>query len=371
MNIDFERGISNRGNLYRMKRLFERAKAGEKLTIGFLGGSITQGCLSSTPELCYAYLVYKWWVNTFPQAEFRYVNAGIGGTTSHFGTARAEADLLSHQVDFAIIEFSVNDDSTEFYKETYEGLVRKVWQSESQPAVMLVHNVYYNTGANAQIMHAQIARHYDLPAVSMQSSIYPEVVAGRIPNREITEDDLHPNDKGHELVASVIIYALEKMEKMPCDETESVFPEPLTENGYENAIRFDNRNFNAICNGFERDIRPQNDITDCFKNGWSATQEGASILFTVAAGEIAVQYRKCVQKPAPVAIAIIDGKEKEAIRLDANFDEDWGDKLELTPVLVHGVKQKHTLEIRLVTGGARMLCPFELISVICSSKVDE
>ena len=76
---------------------------------------------------------------------------------------------------------------------------------------MLVHNVYYNTGANAQIMHAQIGRHYDLPSVSMQSSIYPEVVAGRIPNRAITQDDLHPNDNGHELVASVIIYALEQM----------------------------------------------------------------------------------------------------------------------------------------------------------------
>lgn len=51
---------------------------------------------------------------TFPQAEFHYINAGIGGTTSHFGTARAESDLLSHEPDFVIIEFSVNDDSTEF-----------------------------------------------------------------------------------------------------------------------------------------------------------------------------------------------------------------------------------------------------------------
>lgn len=50
---------------------------------------------------------------------------------------------------------------------------------KKEPAVMLVHNVYYNNGGNAQIMHAQIARHYNLPAVSMQSSIYPEVVAGR------------------------------------------------------------------------------------------------------------------------------------------------------------------------------------------------
>lgn len=62
---------------------------------------------------------------TFPQADFTYINAGIGGTTSQFGVARAEADLLSKEPDFVIIEFSVNDDSTEHFMETYEGLVRK------------------------------------------------------------------------------------------------------------------------------------------------------------------------------------------------------------------------------------------------------
>ena len=54
MQIEYERGISNPGNLYRMKNLMARAEAGETLNIGFLGGSITQGCLASTPELCYA-----------------------------------------------------------------------------------------------------------------------------------------------------------------------------------------------------------------------------------------------------------------------------------------------------------------------------
>lgn len=86
MQIEYERGISNPGNLYRMKKLMARAEAGETLNIGFLGGSITQGCLASAPELCYAYRVFQWWEKTFPQAKFHYINAGIGGTTSHFGT---------------------------------------------------------------------------------------------------------------------------------------------------------------------------------------------------------------------------------------------------------------------------------------------
>ena len=40
MQIEYERGISNPGNLYRMKKLMARAEAGETLNIGFLGGSI-------------------------------------------------------------------------------------------------------------------------------------------------------------------------------------------------------------------------------------------------------------------------------------------------------------------------------------------
>ena len=98
--IEYERGIANRGNQARLKKVMDRAIRGEKLTIGFLGGSITQGSLSSKPTLCYAYRVFDWWKQTFPQAEFTYVNAGIGGTTSHFGVARVQSDLLAYEPDF-------------------------------------------------------------------------------------------------------------------------------------------------------------------------------------------------------------------------------------------------------------------------------
>ena len=115
INLEPGKGIVNRGNQARIKNVMKRAIAGEKITLGFLGGSITQGSLSSTPETCYAYLVYDWWRKTFPNAEFVYLNAGIGGTTSQFGVARVESDLLRYKPDFVIVEFSVNDDNNEFF----------------------------------------------------------------------------------------------------------------------------------------------------------------------------------------------------------------------------------------------------------------
>ena len=97
-------------NRNRLIRCMKAARDGKELTIGFFGGSITQGSLSTKPELCYAYRVFQWWENTFPQAKFHYVNGGIGGTSSHFGAARVEKDLLMYQPDFVVVDFSVNDD---------------------------------------------------------------------------------------------------------------------------------------------------------------------------------------------------------------------------------------------------------------------
>ena len=364
--LEYERGIANVGNLNRIQEVMERAKRGEELRIGFIGGSITQGSLSSTPQLCYAYRVYEWWCNTFKDAAFTYINAGIGGTTSQFGVSRAESDLLAHKPDFVIIEFSVNDESTEHFMETYEGLVRKVYGADWNPAVMLVHNVYYNNGSNAQLMHGRVGRHYNLPAVSMQSTIYPEVVAGRITNRDITPDDLHPNDKGHELVASVITYFLEKVYNGEESTGEEKFPAPLTPNAYEHSVRYRNNNSNPVLRGFVADDAPQKDITDCFKYGWTAANVGDSITFEVEGTGVAVQYRKSVKLPAPVAEVIVDGDTANAMRLDANFDETWGDKLELDTILAHGENRMHQVEIRLVEAHADDAVPFYLVSVIGS-----
>ena len=198
----------------------------------------------------------------------------------------------------------------------------------------------------------------------MQSSIYPEVVAGRIPNRDITEDDLHPNDKGHELVASVITYALEKIHITQTKDAKPEFPEPLTDNCYEKAVRLDNRNYEPENQGFVKDTRVQEEVKDCFKNGWSAKEKGASLTFAVNGSEIAAQYKRCVTKPAPVALAIVDGDEAHAVTLDANFDEDWGDCLYLEPVLHHGEYGKHTVEIRVLPDEFENAEPLYLMALI-------
>lgn len=363
--IEFEKGIVNRGNWGRIQSVMDRAAAGEAITVGFLGGSITQGSLASTPEKCYAYLVYRWWEEKFPQAKIRFINAGIGGTTSQFGAARVEEDLLRFEPDFVLTEFSVNDDNTPHFQETYEGLVRTILKTGT--ALFLMNNVCYDTGFNAEDMHLPVASHYGLPCVSMKSTIYAALCRGEMTNRDITPDDLHPNDAGHALVAQVICHLLEKICSAPrealslCD-----LPAPITANRYEGSRRYQNHNCDPQCIGFAPDPVPQEHITQCFRRGFTAWHQGDSIRFSIKCSCVGVQYRKSVRQPTPIARIIVDGDEKNSLILDGNFQETWGDCLYLDTVAEGLEDREHTVEVRIEEAHSNDAVPFYLVSIIGS-----
>ncbi len=368
--IDYSLGILNSGNWYRIKQTMRKAERGERIAVGFLGGSITQGCLSSTPETCYAYLVYEWWKQKFPMADITYVNAGIGGTTSQFGVARVDSDLLLHNVDFAVVEFSVNDDNTDHFMETYEGLIRRIYGSQNQPAMLIVNNVRYDNGVNAQEKHNTIGEAYQIPCVSMKPTIYAKVFDQTFTSRDVTEDDLHPNDRGHAYVASVITHFLDLVyENLEHErEQETSMPAPLTDNAYEHSLRYQNDNSHPVNDGFTADPTLQNDIREIFRKGWTADKEGAKLTFEIEGSCIAVQYRKSVVQPTPIARAVVDGDVEHAVILDGNFEETWGDSLHIDTIAEHLPNETHKVEIEVITTHEDDKVPFYLVSVIGSHE---
>lgn len=364
----------------RLKNLMKRATNGESLVIGFLGGSITQGSLSSTPKNCYAYLVYEWWKKSFPNAAFSFVNGGIGGTTSHYGGARAWKDVLCYRPDIVTVDFSVNDDANEFFEETYEGTLCRLLAAPSAPAVVVLNNVFYDTGKNAQDYHNRIADHYGIPHVSIKDTVYPDVESGKIVRADITPDNLHPNDKGHRLVADEICKLLDSIKaemeeetiageniegKSTKTEASVLLPAPLTENAYEHSRLIQIQDNEAILDGFLVDPIEKKGMLDIFKNGWTAAHTNDKISFEIECSCLAVQYRKSVQQPVPKAKAVIDGDEAHAVILDGNFTEDWGDCLYLEPLLHHAEKKVHRIEIT-ITDAKDIVRPFYLVSLIVS-----
>ncbi|MCM1427179.1 MAG: SGNH/GDSL hydrolase family protein [Eubacterium sp.] len=373
-------------DITRLQNCMQRAAKGEELTIGFLGGSITQGSLAGKEENTYACRVFSWWEKTFPDARFHYVNGGIGGTTSHYGVSRAVTDVLMYQPDFVVVDFSVNDEADDFFQETYEGVVRKILGWQSTPALLLLHNVYYDTGLNAQEYHNAVGEWYQVPYVSVKDTIYRDIKKGVYTREELTPDGLHPNDKGHELVAGEIIKYLESVRTQISQTSEasaeaaaglpasapagsvfhaaSILPAPMTKNAYENAKRLTIREISPTLSGFRADTEEKTGHLDHFKNGWIGKTAGDAITFKVEASCIAVQYRKTIHKPAMRAELILDGDTAHKIMLDGNFDEDWGDCLYLEPILHHGERMEHTVEIVIPKDEESGKTPFYLMALI-------
>ena len=358
-----EQGIKNMGNLSRFQRVFERAEMGEAITVGFIGGSITMGSLSSTPKTCYAYLVKEWFQKTFPKSDVTYVNAGIGATTSQFGVARVQEDLLSFKPDFVIAEFSVNDKPEALFEETFEGLIRNILYAPFKPALMMFENVEYDTGNNASAAHDKVGFYYDLPIADMKAAIYQAILDGKIEREKMTPDNLHPNDLGHSYVAGVLIHLLEKIKADQNTFEEIIEKVPLTKNEYESSVRHDSRNAEPVLNGFIKDEAASYGITDVFKHGYIGKEEGDSVELAVNAKHIAIQYRKSITKPAPIAKVVIDGKEETEVFLDANFTETWGDCLYLENVFDGKEKECHTVTITIVSAD-KTASDFYLASVI-------
>ncbi|MHB8130260.1 MAG: SGNH/GDSL hydrolase family protein [Mobilitalea sp.] len=346
----FDRGIINVGNLTRMNRVIKKALSGEAIAIGFIGGSITAGTAATAPENTYVYHVYSWWKSKFPNSKVEYINAGVGATNSKFGVARVEEDILSHDPDVVFAEFSVNDSDNEHFQETFEGLIRRILLYKAEPALFLFNNVFYDNGHNAQRVHNQIGKYYDLPIISIKESIYSEIEKGTISNTDISADNLHPNDLGHKLVAGVITNLLDLIYDSVVQSnniTNSYFipDNSITANRYLKSMRRSSRNSCPKLNGFTKDETKSKQIGDVFRNGWYAVAVGSSICFEVEGAMISIQYRKYAIHPAPIAKVVIDGDEKNAIVLDANFEETWGDCLYLQDIVVAGAPGKHTVEI--------------------------
>jgi lysophospholipase L1-like esterase len=220
------------GNTARLARVFAKARRGEAVTLGVIGGSITAGGISSAPEKSYAGLLLAWWRQKFPNCDFRMINAGLGGTGSICGALRANKDLLSEQPDFVVVEFAVNDNWTD--GEAYEGLLRQILSQPNSPAVLLLF-MMWEQGGNDQAMQSKIGAHYDLPMVSFRDAIWPEMAAGRLRWSDYIVDTVHPNDAGHAIAARLVTAMLDEAANAntKAPGTIAALPEPLNKDAFQ------------------------------------------------------------------------------------------------------------------------------------------
>ena len=340
------RAVVNPGNTARLADAMKRAQAGEKITIGTIGGSITQGTAASTTDERYANRALQWWAKTFPKAQLDFVNAGIGATDSYIGVHRVDADLLSKKPDVVIVEFSVNDTLPLVNKDSYDSIVRRILSQPNNPAVILLFQTQED-GTSLQDVHQEIGFKYDLPMISYKNVVYPEVKAGTLKWSDISPDNIHPNDVGHGLVAQLLTRFIDET----YDEADSLAgevtafdAEPLTKDIYKDAHMLNSEDITAdTAENFTLES-----INNNFPNNWVTEGNGTLVFKDIEFRNFGVMFQKKTDGSFGKYDVYIDGEKKA--QFDGDFTGGWGNYAETQECMRSDETAKHTVEIKPAEG---------------------
>lgn len=189
--------IDNMGNTSRLVSAIEKAESGKKVTVAYLGGSITEGKNYTDPFSTY----FK---NTFG-SNVNFINAGLSGTSSVVGLMRAQRDILDASPDIIFLEFSVNDHPEEIYKKGFESLVKKCLSQSNSPAVIAIINRAQG-GYSMQEQMSAIGKNYDIPVISMDKALTNAFNNGTLSKSDYYSDEYHPHANGGKLIADCMAY---------------------------------------------------------------------------------------------------------------------------------------------------------------------
>ncbi len=343
----YNRALLSEGNTSRLAAAMEKAKNGESITVAAIGGSITQGTAASSTNSCYASRFFSWWQEKFPECEVNTVNAGIGGTDSYLGVHRADEQLLSYNPDVVVIEFSVNDTDKTMNKYSYDSLVRKVLSAENEPAVILLFTTQED-GTSLQDVHKEIGKAYDLPMISYREAVYPEVAAGTINWKDISPDNIHPNDIGHGIIGQLLSRYLDGIYDSDtaslAAEVTAFDTEGYTNDYYKNAKLVNASQIEYTADGFEVG---QNKVYTQFPENW-ITEGGGTLSFDVECQNIGILYLKTTDGKSGTYEVYVDGERKG--KLEGDFSGGWGNYAFPKQVLLAKDTEKHTVEIKPAEG---------------------
>jgi len=193
----------------------------KKLTIGYIGGSITYGSSAvndgGSIELSYVNRVSNWFKEQYPNATIETVNAGVSDTATNFGLFRLEKTLMNtdgHDMpDLVFIEFTVNDwtyntQTADDLKRQVESIYYNVWKLNPYAEIGIIITATSDTSVPRKA-HMEVANHYGVPYVDVGLPLQAAKNERGIPsesagNYYYTIDNLHPSWRGYEIYFNAI-----------------------------------------------------------------------------------------------------------------------------------------------------------------------
>ena len=202
-----------------------------KLTVGFVGGSITEPSHGQRwSDKLVDDIIY-----THPGLTVNVENAAKGATGSLSAIFRVDRDVLPYDCDIVFVETAVNDDP-EARGACREGLIRKLL-ADGRFDVVLVYTYcydFYKAFLNRELPDSirdweQLAERYQVPAVFSGLHAFDTLCDGYLRYEEWLPDGLHPQQAGSRVYAEPIARLLADNENAE-PAAPVALPSPLYEN---------------------------------------------------------------------------------------------------------------------------------------------
>lgn len=238
------RSLTYDGNNARIKGFIEKLRAGEEVCVALLGGSVTEGAGAGSNDKGYAYQFVKALKETYgngSEEQIHYVVAGLSGTPSVLGLMRYQQDVLDvlgQEPDLLVIEFAVNDWQEATGGRAYESMVFEVLSAKEDCAVISLCSVA-KTGWNTQDVYLPIAKHYQIPLVSLKDAVFISEKKTRIAATKYFMDDYHPKFYGHQLMKDCLMNLFAQADAAEADEPAPIPKEPVKGRDFAGIIQVD------------------------------------------------------------------------------------------------------------------------------------
>ena len=347
------RSLLNHGDTSRLAAKLQRAIDDPKAitNICYLGDSITAGTGATGSAKQYANLITAWWEENMGFYVMG-TNAGIGATDSYCAVHRAYRDV-PEESDIIFIEF-INDQDNELYQSTMDSLVRQCLAMPNNPAVIII-EPSTEGGGSPQNAHLAVAQTYDIPMISYHDAIIPEIDAGNFTWQDTSNDNVHPNDAGHAVMAQCVLNLFEQVKADLDSENKEVTPfdpaavESPTGDKFAGATlgSMDTPETVEVVDAgtFTKRIQFQN-----FNGGWG-TEEGGSATFKINCRNLGMLYMKNTKGTfGQVAVTVDDN---EPVIIDGDFPGGWGNYAKADEIFSSDEAAEHTVTVEVINGDVR------------------
>lgn len=187
----------------------------KKLNVAYIGGSVTNGYGGTKP---WRTLTTQWLKDKYPGAEIVETNAGRGGTSSMWGLARLENEVLAKNPDLVFIEFAINDSYaslSEMESATFiDAMIRKINEKNANTDIIIVFvtdNSKLDTEYSNVKGHRTVAEYYGIPCIDVGKKVIEKINTTDNKWDYYFGDSVHPNDNGYKVYGDEVCRVLDEL----------------------------------------------------------------------------------------------------------------------------------------------------------------